>query len=218
MKNGLIISVMLLLATPVGACIVSYTGSLSVGHGLVGTATWDDPSSKISYTVSQATVGGPWTYSYTFSVEAKDISHFIIETSPSFTEDNLLSINWSVCHGTYSIEDNKDNNGNPYMPTDLYGIKFTPGDVLDATVTFTSDREPVWGDFYARDGKTGGTYNTVYNTGFTATDTDPAIPPANNPNGVLTNHILVPDTVSAPEPMALALVMAGGVVMLRRRK
>jgi len=80
-------------------------------------------------------------------------------------------------------------------------------------IEFDSTRVPVWGDFYAKDGKENTTDGKIqvyaYNTGFTANDVDEA-----------TNHILVPDTISyVPIPGAVLLGTLGlGVAGLRLRR
>ena len=58
------------------------------------------------------------------------------------------------------------------MPGPVHGIKFEAAggaDLTTATLSFDSDRVPVWGDFYAKGGQ-----GTLWNTGFlTADPTDP---------------------------------------------
>ena len=79
-------------------------------------------------------------------------------------------------------------------------------------------RHPVWGDFYAKDGKTDSVTNAIWNLGLTADDTDPDYPPS---SGSICNHILVPDG-ALPEPgtASLALVSLGACAWaaVRRRR
>jgi hypothetical protein len=82
-------------------------------------------------------------------------------------------------------------------------------------MSLISDRDPVWGDFYAKGGKDGKGPDKVdlvlYNTGFTAAD------PLLAPDANVTDHILVPDTT--PEPATMAMLTLGGVmVLIRKRK
>jgi len=92
---------------------------------------------------------------------------------------------------------------NPGLPEQVYGIKFNEGPATTTlTVTFTSDRPAVWGDFYARDG--GQIY--LYNAGFTTNDTDPTEPPS---NGSIGYHVLAPDTMCTIIPAPGAVILAG---------
>ena len=43
----------------------------------------------------------------------------------------------------------------------------------DWTVSFLSDRPPIWGDFYAKDGRSDDVVVAVWNAGFTSPDTVP---------------------------------------------
>ncbi|NUM34795.1 MAG: hypothetical protein HUU50_09635 [Candidatus Brocadiae bacterium] len=185
----------------------SYSGSLSVSDGsLIATAFWNNPLTSISWQVDDTTTSGLWHYEYRLVTATKAISHWIIEASdgslgPAFTLANLFNVitqplGWvdDVTIDTHA----SGSNPNPYMPEDLYGIKFDSAiNSTTVTLVFDSDRVPVWGDFYAKCGATSGVINTVYNAGFTTLDpTDPVA------NGTLYNHIIVPDshTVAPPVP------------------
>jgi hypothetical protein len=141
-------------------------------------------------------------------VYGADVSHFILETSETFTEDNIFNLSspgTGVEVGAFS-----SGGGNPSMPTNVYGIKFDSTAGTNVTISFDSDRDPVWGDFYAKCGATGGTQNTVWNEGFASVD-----PVSPVQNGTIDNHILVPNTV--PEPMTVALLGLGGIFIRRKR-
>ncbi|MCX5660272.1 MAG: VPLPA-CTERM sorting domain-containing protein, partial [Planctomycetota bacterium] len=85
-----------------------------------------------------------------------------------------------------------------------------------ATYTLVTDRAPVWGDFYTKDGVAGGLgANTAWNTGF---GTDAAADATD-----FTNWVATPDTVSAvPVPAAawMGLVTMGiaGLSGVARRR
>lgn len=152
-----------------------------------------------------------WSYHYEFTVaaNAKDLSHIIFEVSPTFTSDDLIySGSLTAILGSYSSD---DGSSNPGMPGILYGIKFEdlPEDTKTWVIEFTSPRVPVWGDFYAVDGKQPGDIAYAYNKGFTLNDVDE-----------MTNHIAVPDTLSyVPVPGAMLLGALGlGAAGLRLRR
>ena len=74
-----------------------------------------------------------------------------------------------------------------------------------STATLVTDRAPVWGDFYAKDG--GGNAEdavAAWNTGFL--DADPLDLPA---DGSINNHVLVPDTYTTPVPEPGTLLLVG---------
>ena len=199
-----------------------YIGELTVtGGGLDGTGFWITDNgetewfpAELSWEVTQD--GSLWNYSYTLEVYRADVSHFIIETSSSFGSGNLFD---AVYPGSeIEIQTHTSANGNPYIPGDVYGAKFDIGDegvaepdYTTITVSFDSDRDPIWGDFYAKCGAVGGTQNTVWNEGFLVAD--PLDAPA---DGTVLNHVLVPDTI--PEPATLVLLGLGSLALLRRRK
>jgi len=211
------------LATPI------YTGELlwdQTESQLHAGADWANTATKIAWTVEKL---GPglWSYTYELTVYHKDISHLIIETSDSI--NTLADVTSSVDLQQYDGNSYKfdvysstaQGNSNPNMPDAMYGVKFDlAGESTTITISFQrSNRDPVWGDFYAKDGKTDGVDNYVYNAGFTANDQDPD-PDVYGPDSLLvTDHILVPDTTFVePEPATLALLCAGaGMVLARRR-
>ncbi|MBN2181752.1 MAG: hypothetical protein JW715_07540 [Sedimentisphaerales bacterium] len=224
-KRGGITLILIMLLT--GICFgisTTYTGSLSVADGgLTAYGAWDCPSTLFSWIVDDTTTPGKWHYSYTLTVPHKDISHIIIEASNGdnpFTMANLFSASSDPAGWIDSIEVQNFNPGGstPYMPEAIWGIKFDAAlDATDVTVSFDSDRMPVWGDFYSKDGKMpGGGWCALYNSGFTLGDYDPFGMPS---NGSLQNHILVPDSY-VPAPGAVLLVCIGTALtgMLRRRK
>jgi hypothetical protein len=116
------------------------------------------------------------------------------------------------------------------MPEDMYGIKVENLADIDADVSgadysvyFISDRAPIWGDFYGKDGNNDKSTNppsptVAWNVGFTASDTDPAFDIDQYTKGAFegpyeSDHIMVPDTFSPappiPAPAPLALMAAG---------
>ena len=206
--------VMLIILVPHAAATISYTGSLSSSSdggppGLMGVGDWvvDPGVSEIHWEVTQ-NEDLSWHYEYVLIVPntESEISHFILETSLTFTEDDIF--NESGAFDQIEIKNHIETSpGSPALPQDIYGIKFddTFGNLL--SIEFDSERDPVWGSFYAKGGRN--TSQQVWNAGLTFLDPD------DDPsNGSINNHILVPDTV--PEPASL-LVMSFGALIVRGR-
>jgi hypothetical protein len=188
------------------------SGSLSSGSGITGlypsSNPWLDGSSAstLSWWVTDND-NGTFTYKYILSVTQKEISHMIIEVSPTFTSDNIRQI----LQGSGSVgEYGDEGKSNPGIPGLLYGIKTASGG-LSYTLEFISNRIPVWGDFYAKDGKDGGKDVAIWNSGFGNPDSDDSS----------IGHILVPDTIPpiVPVPGAMVLGSLGMVCVgfLRRK-
>lgn len=187
--------------------------------GILGTGIWIDPGvSHLHWDVTQG-IGGIWDYSYTFTVPRGEISHLILEVSPNFSESDISSISGTfedIEIKTYSPAD--PGNSNPNLPGPIYGIKFDEVETTTGTFTIQTLRNPVWGDFYARNGTAGndqGVFNTAWNAGFLTAD--PSDPPS---DGSIGFHLLVPDT-NAPIPDASTLLLtctgALSLIAIRRR-
>jgi hypothetical protein len=165
---------------------------------------------------------GGYTYEYTIEVPEHALSHVIFGLSESCNsattsttkDDNCI---WSLSSANlgpdeirlYSPSD--PGQSNPLLPGDIFGIKVdTTGDPLTLNLSFNSDRIPVWQNFYAKDGKTGGQGGgddiVAWNAGFGS---------AISPNF----YIAAPDTV-IPEPGFYGLITGGlaGLYFLKRRK
>ncbi len=190
------------------AMVMSGSIDSSDGGGMTATAAWDDGGATLSWSVVQLE-SGLWQYDYDFNVDSKELSHIDFQVSGNFTEANIFA---GTTEGWVLGLWGDEGGSSPGIPGSIYGLKFDDGDLLNS-FTIVSDRAPMWGDFYAKDGKDGGTWVYAFNTNFGV-----AVDPYQH---YAAGKILVPNThTNVPEPASLALLGGGllGMVALRRRK
>lgn len=230
MKNAIVsITAVMLLSLAVSASFAdlpSYTGSLagnSTSDPIDVTGSWGPVD--VSWTVTETTPG-IWNYDYSASA-GRTFTHFLLETSSTFTAANM----WNATGGFSGATIDTFTSTN-YGASDsgligpMYGVRFNNMTQSSVNLSFTSNRAPVWGDFYTADGQ--GHY--AWNSGFTNPNSDPgdAVLPSNgaysDANGY---YLLVPDTTnspggsSTPEPGSIGLGLCAlglAVGTLRRRK
>ncbi|OGL46866.1 MAG: hypothetical protein A2W05_00290 [Candidatus Schekmanbacteria bacterium RBG_16_38_10] len=240
----LLLTFVMVLGIVVNGWATTYTGSLTDSSGLfatngnfgnAGIHGWN-PSAVLSYTVDDTTNTGFWTYAYTYTVDEKGISHVIIEVSDdnpatpeneAFTTANLKA--GSTAGGIINPYSPSDpGNSNPFMPEQVYGIKWDTEGILSFFWTIVTDRMPMWGDFYAVDGKKPGNEIYAYNTGF-GLDTSALIGNGNAMDTQGHAWLLVPDSKidddggrgrQVPEPGTLLLLGSGliGLALYGGRK
>lgn len=224
----LLIAAIVLVGFSGSRCLADlYGGSLSVGGGgIQAGGAWDGSSTTLAWNVTPSTdTTGAWTYSYTFSYvkseasqqQGGDLSHIIFEVSTeteggldAFSLTNLMDFIDTQDYGDISdseIElDTWTTTNEDYLPsgTSVYGIKFGDMFALGESswmVKFDSFRNPMLGDFAAKDGIDTWAYNTDFG----------------NPFG--THKIAVPDTSYVPVPGALLLGILGmGAAGMKLRK
>jgi len=206
----------------------TYTDTLTSTTGINGVGTKWSSGLGLTYTVWQDS-GYYWHYRYEFSGPSNQyVSHLIVETTDRLSSLSELQI---PSGGSWELDLQKlTGSANPGMPEEVYGLKVTPGDLYSFTVSFETHRVPRWVDFYAK----GNNVNYAYNTGFGSPDSDP--------NGVsgdadlatdfqesspgsttwvpvsIHDHVLGPDSKSAPGLPALALLGVAPLAAFVSRK
>lgn len=225
------------LAVPVYGTAAPLTGSRTTsGGGLLGTLDYNDttaPFITLSWDIVE-NQDGTWTYTYTFSNMPRDVSHFTLDVTddPACLAGNGCISNAMLDEsgtGIFApIADSKLDFGN--IDGILGAVKFdVGGDGSTTSYQFTSDRDPVFGDFCVKNGKgKGGTgpagetcanlpdvtgTNILYNAGFGDRTSEDLLWYIARPDG----GVVPPAQVPAPIPLALLGAGFLGLVMAARR-
>ena len=158
-----------------------------------------------------------WSYAYNLSSSEKAISHFILELTDSASASDIIDPR--VNGQSVSFDGPtawSGGNSNPSMPADIYGIKFDCGG-NSVTYSFETLRDPVWGNFYAKDGNdTADPHNPLdvyaFNNalGITGFASDKKIDFIARPNGGGCPPVV-------PEPISAILFVSGGITMTALR-
>ena len=208
---------------PVGALDFMVTRTSGAGGGIFGTEQWANGGFVFSWEITPNIPTSDFTYQYWITGPnggdlPKEVSHWILQ----LTEVDVWSGVFDTVGGPTEVKTNTEQQGNPSLPSDIFGVKFDfGGDTVH--LEFTTPQAPVWGDFYAIDGggKNGGGPVYAYNDNF-------GTMPVDGVTNDFTGWIARPDgdlplTPSpVPEPATLVLVgtglLAGGLRFRKRLK
>ena len=169
------------------------------GGGWAGT-----PFSTLSWDI-ESLGGGLWKYEYTFSADlaTPGISHFILDLTDDCVSGNsfadaacVTGANGTLAPGAYD----GTNPSNPGMPAAIIGVKFDFGSNF---FEFTSNRAPVYGNFYVK----GGDDSFAYNAGLANAGSESILDFIARPNS--TGGEVPP----IPEPSTV-LLMGGSLLAL----
>ncbi len=221
---------------------INCPGGFVGSGGLDGKDGWGDnfgttafADITLTWIVDDTTNPGFWTYAYTFTVDQKSPSHHLIEVSLDFTESNIEGTDGDAPfqEGPKWFHPSGGTGAQPNMPGDLFGLKFDSSqDGLTDTWIIVSDKAPMWGDFYSKNGKSDGIFAEAWNTGF-GIDVIDSPTDGNNPTFITPVEsdsfwaawALVPDTDNGgnghvPEPGTLVLLGSGliGLAIYSRRR
>lgn len=218
--------VLLLGGVSLQASLVDFLSTPDTSGLISGNDGWgpNEDGFRVTWTISQ-NPDLTWHYKYEFTKAdgtalEKLTSHFIISLSDDIQETDLF--NFSVDSNADEIEFGTFGpaSGNPGFPSgkSIFGVKI--GLHNDQTVAeFDSNRQPMWGDFYAKDGVTEGLWNYAYNTDIGVTVANPLdylTAPVDASGGEL-HKVLVPDTI-IPEPATICLLGLGSLALRRKRR
>ena len=188
-----------------------YSGQRDTSNGVNATNDWANNFS-IKWEINQDSATKNYTYSYTLDTTDPGISHFIVEVTKDINEFWYEDANWSKTE----LDDwSGSQPGNPNLPQEFYGLKFDEMEgTQDVTVSFTTDRAPVWGVFYAKGGSSSGSgkFGTAWSS---ALDLD------DYKTGEDTSlYIARPDSAPIPEPASILLFGTGllGLAGLGRKR
>lgn len=147
-----------ILGAPAGAAPITVdltgTRTSAPSGGISGAAGWADGGFELSWEI----VPLDGAYRYTYSITgpdggtlSKDLSHWLLQVSDTFTPANLLWSSGTVIDPT-TYSQGASGNSNPILPGSIYALKFDYGSDGSVFYSFLSTREPMWGDFYAKGG------------------------------------------------------------------
>lgn len=127
------------------------------GGGIDATEQWDNGGFQLNWNITYNSETGLWTYKYDITADRKGVSHFILEVTEGLPEFKYYKGTSSPIEGPkwWESSGTDPEGSNPIMPNPLFGVKFDYGNTY-AEYTIVTDRAPVYGVFYAKDGKNDG--------------------------------------------------------------
>ena len=173
------------------------------GSGVDATQQWDNGGFTIDWTITQG-ADDKWTYTYDVKGDTKALSHFILEVTEDGNPFNTYN-GTSTYEGPDTWDVNGQGKSNPLMPNPIYGVKFDFGST-EVTYTMVTDRAPVYGVFYTKDGKDGGNDVVAWSNALNSSDY------RTNEFLTITDFIVRPDGVGGapvPEPATMLLLSCG---------
>jgi hypothetical protein len=171
-KLGIVVLLSVLVFSAPSYATTLYEGSLTWvspnGTTIFATGAWADDTTSLSWKISTTSDPEWLLYSYTWTTTAKELSHIILEVSDLADSDDFKDFDPALVELSYpkSYSSTGSSGSNPNMPASgIWGIKFDTGyDTTNYSFSFLSNRDAMWGDFYAKDGNDGPVY--AYNAGF----------------------------------------------------
>lgn len=213
-----------LVCAPASAGVV-YSGFLATPptSGLVGGGNWAPPAAgmgfMVTWNVSQ-NMDGTWHYEYILTNQGggpltPGASHGIFQLSENISPGDIYNFGGHFAEAEFGTFGPGPNNPGFPVGESIFGIKidFTNGN--PTMISFDSNREPMWGDFYSK----GGTNSFAYNVHLgveVANPNDYTGTPV-DASGAPLFKILVPDTI-IPTPGSMALLGVAALVAVRRRR
>lgn len=197
LKITFVLLLLVLVLSPAKATPIPVYGTaapLSGSTDLLGFGNWAG-NANLSWTILP--VAGGYNYMYTFTHLGSDLSHLVLEfTAGCGADPACITDATSTPDGPRLYEAFAPPNFE--MPAAIYGVKFNFTGGSPNILSFVSNRAPVWGDVYLRDGSNA----YAYNGGLT-----------NHSSTSVLDFVARPDGDAIPEPTGWLLFGIGLVLV-----